>query len=120
VELKGRATIRPTEDPEKVLRSIFNIFPEGEHTMEEGMIEFSSDDLSRFIEILREQQIRESAIMVMKRNSSNDSTSFFLNKQAAFMGKVNFTDGDSNLGDLEIKIITGAEELLGVITPEIE
>ena len=119
MKLKGRTPIKPTEDPEKVLRCILNIFPECSHEIVDGRIHFSSDNVDRFIEILREQQIRDTARMVLERGLEGDSSSFYLNTQAAFREKVNFSDGDSNLGDLEIDLIEGAADLLSAITPDL-
>jgi len=33
------------------------------------------------------------------------------------MGKVNFTDGTSSLGDISVRVESGAEELIRAITP---
>jgi predicted RNA binding protein with dsRBD fold (UPF0201 family) len=118
--LKGRTPVNPTEDPRKVLRCILNIFPNCEHELGEENIGFSTYDLQRFIEILRDQKIRDTAAMVMERGLHGDTTSFFLNKQAAFMQKINFTDGDSILGDMEITIVDGVQELLEAIAPGVE
>jgi predicted RNA binding protein with dsRBD fold (UPF0201 family) len=120
MKLKGRTPIRSTEDPHKVLRCILNIFPSCKHEISEGKIDFSTDEIDRFIEILIEQQIRDTAVMILERGLEGDTSSFFLNKQAAFMEKINFTDGDSNLGDLEITIIEGALELKQAITPSVD
>ena len=117
MKLKGRTPIKPTEDPEKVLRCILNIFPNCDHEVLDGNIEFFTNDIDRFMEILREQQIRDTAVMVLGRSLEGDSCSFFLNKQAAYMDQVNFTDGDSTLGNLEITILEGARELIESITP---
>jgi len=118
--LDGRTPIHPTEDPEKVLRCIFSLFPDCDHSITEGTIRFSTSDLDQFIEMLREQQIRDTAAMVLEKGLSGEKTSFHLNKQAAFMGKVNFTDGGSNLGDLDITLSEGAREFIEEITPIVE
>ncbi|MGA1819685.1 MAG: RNA-binding domain-containing protein [Thermoplasmatota archaeon] len=118
--LNGSAPVFPTEDPEKVLLCILNIFPDSEVSTSENEISFSSTDASKFMELLREQQIRDTAVMIIERGTSGDSASFNLNKQAAFVGKVNFTDGSSPLGDLEIDVIEGVEELVESIRPRLD
>jgi predicted RNA binding protein with dsRBD fold (UPF0201 family) len=120
MKLKGWAPIRSTEDPQKVLLCILNIFPICEYEISKEKIDFSTGDIDRFIEILREQQIRDTALMILEKGLEGDTSSFFLNKQAAFMEKVNFTEGDSILGDLEITIIDGALELKRSITPSVD
>ncbi|MGA1793661.1 MAG: RNA-binding domain-containing protein [Thermoplasmatota archaeon] len=118
--LNGRIPVLPTEDPEKVLQCILNIFPGSEVQTSEDEMTFRSADASRFLELLKEQQIRDTAIMVIERSFSGDRASFTLNKQAAFVGKVNFTDGSSHLGDLEIEVTEGAAELIENIRPELD
>lgn len=118
--LKGRTPIKPTEEPESVLRCIFNLFPDCNHQITEGMIEFSTDEVGKFIEILYEQHIRDTAIMVMEKALDDDTTTFYLNKQAAYMEEVNFTDGDSTLGDLKITIVEGTRQLIEAITPYLD
>jgi len=118
--LKGRLPILPTEDPEKVLLCVLNLFPGSEVISSKEEVTFQTTDPTKFIELLREQQIRDTAVMIIERRTLEDSTSFILNKQAAFMGKVNFTDGDSTLGDLHIDVLEGALELLDDIRPRLD
>ena len=117
MKLKGRTPIKATEDPQKVLQCILNIFPVCDHEIAGREIQFITDDIDHFTEILKDQQIRDTASMVIGRSMEGDASSFYLNKQAAFMERINFTEGDSNLGDVEIKILEGARELLDAITP---
>ena len=118
--LKGRLPILPTEDPDKVLLCVLNLFPDSEVISSKDDVSFQTTDVSKFIELLREQQIRDTAVMIIERRTSGDSTSFILNKQAAFMGRVNFTDGDSTLGDLHIDVLEGARELVDDIRPGLD
>jgi len=118
--LKGRLPILPTEDPDKVLKCIVNLFPESEVQTSTDEFLFQTSDPSKFFELLREQQIRDTAIMVIERRLSGDSTDFNLNKQAAFMGRINFTEGDSTLGDLHIEVLEGAQELIENIRPRFD
>lgn len=118
--LEGICPIRPTEDPEKVLRCVLNIFPQCITRSDEEILHFRTDDPSMFIQILGDQQIRDTAVMVIEGRLKGDSTSFYLNKQAAFMGRVNFTDGNSTLGDIEITVVEGGQELVEGIRPRLE
>ncbi|MBN1391000.1 MAG: hypothetical protein JXA22_10215 [Candidatus Thermoplasmatota archaeon] len=118
--LEGICPIGSTEDPEKVRQSILNIFPQSEIETRKDGVTFNTSDHSMFIDILREQQIRDTAVMLMEGRLKEDSTRFFLNKQAAFMGRVNFTDGDSTLGDIEVKVLEGGHELIEEIRPRPE
>ena len=118
--LEGSVVINPTEDPEKDLRCIFNIFPDCDTVVTDVGIEFSTGNLDRFVEILTEQQIRDTALMVIGRELEGDTARFHLNKQAAFMGYINFTDGDSTLGDLSILVREGSRDLIEVIRPVLD
>jgi len=115
--IKGSSRIHLTEDPEKVRSSIENIFPGSKLEMDGLSIFFSTDIVDNFIKVLMEQQIRDTAGMVLERNTKDDTTSFNLNKQAAFMGNVNFADGDSALGDIEVEVPEGASEFIEMIRP---
>ncbi|OYT45503.1 hypothetical protein B6U90_03060 [Thermoplasmatales archaeon ex4484_6] len=116
--IKGDVPVRMTEDPEKVKKAILLIFPEASLEELEGSISFTTDDPARFVELVTNQKIRDSSLLVLGGSMSDDSTSFFLNKQAAFMGKVNFTEGRSTLGDMHVIVEEGARELVKMITPD--
>jgi predicted RNA binding protein with dsRBD fold (UPF0201 family) len=120
MKLKGRTPIRSTEDPEKVLSCVLNIFPNCRYESVKDEIIFDTVDLERFIELLGSQQIRDTAVMVLERKLEKDASSFFLSKTAAYMGKINFTEGGSTLGDIEITIVDGARELIEGITPVLD
>ena len=94
----------PTEDPEKVRLSLLNIFPSAEVSEVEGGLEAVTDDLSRFKELLRNHKILDSARAVMLRGLLDDTTTFQLNKQAALVGKVSFSEGRPPLGSIEVTI----------------
>jgi hypothetical protein len=115
--IKGTVKVYPTEDLQKIKSSILNIFPEAEMDISSELVKFHCDDAGRFKEKLYDQKIRDTAIMVLERGLKDDSTSFQLNKQAAFMGKINFSDGDSALFDIEISVEDGALNLIEEIRP---
>ncbi|OPX58303.1 MAG: hypothetical protein A4E30_01538 [Methanomassiliicoccales archaeon PtaB.Bin215] len=98
----------PTEDVERVRRCLQNIFPDAELSEEEGKITGTSTDLSRFKELIRNNRILDSTRAVMLRGLGEDRISFNMNKQAAFVGKVSFVEGNAPLGHIEI-IINGEE-----------
>jgi len=105
-KLKVYSEIKSTEDPEKIKRSILNIFPE--ITLEETENEISghSEDensLSRFIELVYSEAIRDSVNMVLKEGTHGDKVSFSMNKQAAFAGRVNLSKV-SPLGPIKVRI----------------
>lgn len=107
VKLEVTAEVRKTEDAEKVKRAILNIFPGLELELKEDALRGVGSDvrlLSRFRELLRRQAILDAARSAMRAGASGDSVSFQLNKQAAFVGKVSFTNGESPMGPITVRI----------------
>ena len=115
--IRGTVRIHPTEDPEKVKASVTNIFPGSEVAAGDDMIKFTTEDPTRFVDHISSQLIRDTAARFIFHSLLDGSTRFHLNKQAAFMGEVNFTDGDSTLGDLYITV-EDADVLIGMISSE--
>lgn len=107
MRLRVEAEVRPTEAREKVEAAVKKIFP----TLELGQVENSvvgeSADvgsLSRLHQLLRQQRILDSARSVMFSGRRGGSTRFMLNKQAAFVGRVSFTEGESPLGPIVVTL----------------
>jgi predicted RNA binding protein with dsRBD fold (UPF0201 family) len=118
MKVEGSVPIFPTEEAEKVVLCIQNLFPESEVGIGLDKLSFTSTSLNGLCNIFEDQRIRDTAAMVIRRSMVEDSTTFFLNKQAAFVGKANFTDGRSSLGDIRIDVLEGAQELISAITPQ--
>jgi predicted RNA binding protein with dsRBD fold (UPF0201 family) len=92
----------PTEDPTKVERAVLNIFPGSELERSPGELVARTQDLSRFKELIRNHRILDSTRRVMLRGTEGQSTSFVLNKQAAFSGRVSFLEERVALGGLRV------------------
>ncbi len=114
-----RATIEtcvhPTEDPDRVVRAVLNIFPDAVRESAEpaGHAErlvFLATDMSGLAERLANQRILDTARAIFLRSLRTGAVSFRLNKQAAFAGRVNFTDPGSPLGDLAVTLETDDPE----------
>lgn len=89
--------MHPTEDREKIelcFRRIFlNPHIEEERMEEKTDLIFRSSErrsLSLIRDKLRKQRIRNSARKILLGNINDKSVEFFLNKQAAFAGRVHF------------------------------
>lgn len=115
------SSVRPTECVEKVVLAIEKIFP--------GLIMDIRDDrilaydgpesLQTFHELLRRQQILDTARSVMLGSLVGDSIQFQLNKQAALMGKVSFPPEEEPLGSVHVKI-TGGRRVIDWLAPQTE
>jgi predicted RNA binding protein with dsRBD fold (UPF0201 family) len=107
-----------SEDPEKVKQAISNIFPFSEIKNENFSIKAQSREL-RSLETIYDEilsnQSQKSCTRNLEDNLDNDTTWFFLNKQAAFVEKVVICDEteESPLGP--IKVILTSSNIDGII-----
>ena len=97
------APIFPSEDQNKVVQAITNIFPSAALEISDGNAEGKAD-IEHFSTQIRRQKILDAARSVMIRGRRKDRTAFLLNKQAAFAGKISFTDERSVLGTIRVTI----------------
>lgn len=104
------APVHPTESERNVKKAVQNLFPLIQVRLTEKEITGTSEDkkaLTRLKELLKAQKIRCTANDILRRSLFNDTLVFYLNKQAAFMGKVNFSE-DCPLGPITVSI-TGSD-----------
>ncbi len=121
MRLRVEAEVRPTETQEKVEAAIKQIFPTLELTRAGDSVVGESTDvgsLSKFHQRLRQQAILDSARSVMLARRRGGSTQIMLNKQVAFVGKVNFTGGESPLGPIVVTLeAPDLERLIDYLAP---
>jgi len=118
VEVTANARSYPTEDAERVRRCLLNIFPEADLTERDGTVTATVQGLSRFKELIRNHRILDSTRAVMLRGMSGDRISLGLNKQAAFVGKISFAEGNAPLGHIEVVIMgDDLEALIDDVAP---
>ena len=103
--MRIKAVIYPTEDEEKIKKAVKNIFDinlkkEGNYIVGEST---RISSLNILKEKLKDQAIRDTARGILLNNLTDKKLSFSLNKQAAFVGIVNFQEG-SKLGVMEVEI----------------
>ncbi|CAB3289327.1 conserved protein of unknown function [Methanocaldococcus lauensis] len=113
MEVIIKAKVKPTEDKYKVKKAILNIFPKAKLNFVKGEDEFGkwegvTKNVEKFKEILRRQAILDTARMVLEKGIMESSTKFYLNKQAAYVGTVNF-DIDTH-GGIFVKIVADKNE----------
>lgn len=127
IHVKVSAAVYPTEDPEKVIRAILALFTDIiiekkaiETTESEGVSPFlflsgegGLDLLQNLHGLIRREQIIDSVRdKVFSRGLSSDglSTTFMLNKQAAFVGVPSIPAQKDPLGSIEIFIRADSTE----------
>ncbi|ABL78097.1 RNA-binding domain-containing protein [Thermofilum pendens] len=127
-----RAPFYPTESLEKVLSSIFNLFDAPKEScavVGEGKGRYiecvfhNHKPLEKFRRLLRQQRILDAARSYVERGLREGEVKFYLNKQAAFAGKVSFCTyeaGESPLGSIIVVIELGKcspDEFLNWLAP---
>ncbi len=113
------APVNPTEEREKVEKAILNFFPISldQDTAIPG--QYGEGDLEslRMLHLsLRKERILDTARRIFLNGIKEDSTRFVLNKQVAFIGKLNFPAGEESLGSIYVEISADNEfDLITII-----
>ncbi|MCD6461575.1 MAG: hypothetical protein J7L61_02410 [Thermoplasmata archaeon] len=109
----------PTEEEERVLEALKNVFPDGTLSVAEDEMRGASGEiipvkilsgeasLERMRELLAEQRIRDAARSHLLGLVAGGKRDFFIGKQAALMGRINFSDGKHPLGDIKVELQVG-------------
>jgi predicted RNA binding protein with dsRBD fold (UPF0201 family) len=111
-------SINPSEDPEKIKKSILNIFPNSKIKIEDYSISAQSKDLTSFEKIydtIHFKRSQKNYRRNLENNLENDSTWFYLNKQAAFAEEIAICEEaeESPLGP--IKVIMTSPDIDSII-----
>lgn len=112
------ALINLSEDPKKIETAILNIFPNAKIKTDNSSIISNSKDLyllEKIYDIIHSNQSQKIYQRQLEKNLENDSTWFYLNKQAAFVGSVALCEEaeESPLGP--IKVILTSSNIDGII-----
>lgn len=109
MKVKVKAKIYPSEDSEKVVEAVNNLFPSIDFEILGDFVKGESDELESledFRNRLGLHAIRDSARRELKKGKKEDSVHFYLNKQSATVDRVNFSNGDTPLGPIEVVVET--------------
>ncbi len=110
--------INPSEDPSKVETAILNIFPDLEFSISDKLLIGKSNGmntLSNISESIRSKNTKNIYQRILKKNSNENSTWFYLNKQAAFVNTVSLCNesNESPLGP--IKVVLEGNDIENII-----
>ncbi|MCX8173184.1 MAG: hypothetical protein N3F63_01025 [Thermoplasmata archaeon] len=104
MEVRIRVPVFPTEEPEKVIIAVTNIFPDAVLVFEdEKILSGTAKSIEHFATLVKNAKIRDSVRAELLRNLSGNRTHFRLNKQVAFAGGVSFSVGEP-LGEIYVEI----------------
>ena len=100
-------TINPSEDLQKIETAILNILPDIEinkNNMQITGISKKIESLSRIFEIIHNRRITNVYRRTLNQNLSENSTWFYLNRQAAYVDVIALCneEDESPLGPIEI------------------
>lgn len=108
-KIRARSPVYPTEDLQKIIQSLSNVFEYDELELGEGYVEISGESscILPLKDNLKKSRIRDTARKILLKGSSLGEITFKLSKQAAYVGKVNLVEDDlSSLGEIEVTITT--------------
>lgn len=124
MKVEVKAEVYPSEDPEKVIEAIRNVFPSIEINFKGNCLVGKSKNLESLKNLKNKlglQAIRDTARRKLRKGKKGNSIRFSLNKQTATVGKVNFSDDETPLGPIEVKIeAKNADELIDYLAPSRE
>ena len=110
--------INPSEDPSKVKTAVLNIFPDLELSISDELLLGKSNDigtLSNISESIHTKNTKNTYQRILKKNSDENSTWFYLNKQAAFVSTVALCS-ESNESPLRpIKVVLEGNDIENII-----
>ena len=112
------SSINPSEDPKKVETAILNVFPDAKIKTDSFSIISNSKDLyllEKIYDVIHSNQSQKIYQRQLEKNLDNNSTWFYLNKQAAFVGTISLCEEaeESPLGP--IKVILTSSNIDGII-----
>jgi predicted RNA binding protein with dsRBD fold (UPF0201 family) len=120
VSVEISTPVHPTESESKVKKALESIFPCVQFFLDGTVFKGKSEELKsldRIKELLKAQKIRSTANAILRKSLFGQELVFYLNKQAAYMGKVNFSE-DSPLGPITVTIsCEDMEALITYLTP---
>jgi hypothetical protein len=104
--------LNSSEDPEKVKKAISNIFPYSTIASDSFSISAQSKELRSFekiYEVIHSKKSQNTYRRYLERNLDNNTTWFYLNKQAAFVEQIAICEeaDESPLGPIKV-IITSS------------
>ena len=122
-KIYAKADVNPTEDLDKVIKAVSNIFEYDEIMVEDHYVCASGDfeTIKKFGIELKERKIRSAARKIMLKGSTHHKINFKLSKQAALIGTLNLVEDDlSPLGEIYVEIKTDhVQKLIDYIAPEL-
>ncbi|HJU13502.1 MAG TPA: RNA-binding domain-containing protein [Candidatus Nitrosotalea sp.] len=123
-KIEAYAAVTPSEDPDKVRKALSNVVPDASYEYKEGSMKALSRDLnslSNIREAIRKKKVNRVYRRQMQYHTSDDTTWFYLNKQAAYVDVVAICDvaEESPLGPIKVILHSvSIEKVIDWLAPE--
>ena len=117
-KISAYCAINPSEDIDKIRTAVSNVLIDmNERIAGNSLIANSNnyESLSKIYEIVRAKNITKAYRRNLRQNMADDSTWFYLNKQAAFANVVALCDEDNQSPLGPIKIVLQSKNIRDVI-----
>ncbi len=121
--------VYPSEDIDKVKQAVSNLLETPNfNELRTNAVTYLTcileerAELDKLREMLEKERIRNAARRLLRKNRSKDRLVFFLNKQAAYVGRVSFSEahGESPLGPIQFKVESNdIDSLIDWIAPRV-
>ena len=108
------AAVNPSEDPEKVRHAVSNVIHGTDFQYKEGSIKATSNDVESLLkiqEMIKKFRTNRVYRRQMRFNTKEDTTWFYLNKQAAFVDVIAICEEAEESAMGPIKVIIHSEDL---------
>jgi len=120
--IKIKAILQPTEDPERVVKAITNLFGDIplDHDLEQNRITGNISEINQLKDLrgrIAQDRIRVTIYNTLSRWADDDYLSFGLNRQAAYAGHVslNLTNEDP-MGPIQVQIRGEVQKAIDFLT----
>ena len=110
--------VNPSEDVEKIKTTIFNLFPDVKTKIENDQLSGNFEGIEPLTTILQSVQhrnIKKTFLRILKSNISDNTTWFYLNKQAAFANVITLCDEEAQSPLGPIKVVLHSKNIEDVI-----
>ncbi|OLB90845.1 MAG: hypothetical protein AUH25_03940 [Thaumarchaeota archaeon 13_1_40CM_38_12] len=117
-KIEAYGAVNPSEDPDKVRHAVSNVILSADFQYKDGSIKATSRDLhslAKIQETIRSRRVSKVYRRQMRYHTSEDTTWFYLNKQAAYVDVIAICDEAEESPMGPIKIILHSKNLDKVV-----
>ena len=117
-KIEVSASVNPSEDPEKVKKAISNILSINNIQTGDFYIMAETNDfqlMEKIYESVHSSRSQKVLQKQLEKHMNNNSTWFFLNKQAAFVGKVVLCENEDESPLGPVKVVLSSSNINKII-----